>query len=110
MNSLYNVILKPVVSEKSIRLQSKHEYTFMVSPQATKIDIKNAIRLMYGVTPLSVHKIPVRPKTRMLGRRVMQKRSAGVKAIVSLSEPLDVMKFGETPKKKTARKTTKKSS
>jgi L23_arch: archaeal ribosomal protein L23 len=40
----YDVILKPVVTEKSMELMGEKKYTFLVHPEATKSQIKEAVR------------------------------------------------------------------
>ena len=48
MNSLYSVIKKFIVTNKSTDGELKWVYTAMIDPAATKIDVKNAIRKLYG--------------------------------------------------------------
>ncbi|MFB6181826.1 MAG: 50S ribosomal protein L23 [Candidatus Magasanikbacteria bacterium] len=52
----YNqILIRPIVSEKSARKEQDGKYTFEVSPDATKIDIKNAIKDNYSVKPKKVN-------------------------------------------------------
>lgn len=46
----YDVILKPVITEKSMSLMSNKEYTFLVHPDANKIQIKEAVERMFEGT------------------------------------------------------------
>lgn len=90
------VLIAPVVTEKSTMAQAHHKYTFVVHPDANKIDILNAIERVYGVKVNKVHIIPVLKKVRLGGRgRVITKRPARKKAIVTLQgkTTLDVNKF-----------------
>lgn len=78
-----NVLVAPVVTEKSVAVTGK--YAFRVHPEASKADIKAAVNEFYGVEVTNVNILAVKPKTRMVGRgRTMTKRSAGKKAIVTL--------------------------
>ena len=43
----YDVILKPVVTEKSMELMGEKKYTFLVHPEATKSQIKEAVEKMF---------------------------------------------------------------
>lgn len=52
-----DVILKPIVSEKSYALIEDNVYTFTVHPDATKPEIKDAVRSIFGVEPLKVNTI-----------------------------------------------------
>ncbi len=112
MQSVYTVCIRPVVTEKSMKAQEKRQYTVMVDKSATKIDIANAFSVMYSVEIESVNVIPVRKKTRAIGKtKVYTKRKAGKKAIVTIKEgqTLDLMKIEEEKKKREIKKVEKKS-
>ena len=100
---LSRVIIGPVVTEKSERLkagETVHAHTLWVSPDATKIEISKALKLHYDVDVAKVRVISTQPKTRDLGGgKMMEKRHAGKKAIVTLkkkSKALDVAAFQTT--------------
>ncbi|MBI4713940.1 50S ribosomal protein L23 [Candidatus Uhrbacteria bacterium] len=80
-----DVILKPMVTEKAAHLAAKGQYVFAVSPRATKVQVKNAIRTMYGMTPVSVNMQVVEGKAVRFGRSI-GKRKNWKKAIVTLPE------------------------
>ena len=46
----YHVILKPVVTEKSMNLMGEKKYTFLVHPEATKSQVKEAVEKMFAGT------------------------------------------------------------
>lgn len=50
-----DVIVRPLVTEKSAHLAAVGQYVFEIDPSANKIQVKNAIRAMYAVTPTSVN-------------------------------------------------------
>lgn len=82
---LTNVLIAPVVTEKSASGQSQSKYTFRVHSDATKVDVIKAVSQIYGVDVVSVNMIPVRKKERLVGRgRTITKRSASKKAIVTV--------------------------
>ena len=60
------VIIRPVVSEKSYALAAFDRYTFRVHPDAHKTQIKQAVEQLFGVTVLEVRtsKVPSKPKRR----------------------------------------------
>ena len=89
---LTNVILGEVATEKAERLKLAKTHTLRVHPKATKIDVKQALRRHYGVEPANVHILRVRPKRRMVGRgKFIQKRDAGKRALVTLSQKSKVL-------------------
>lgn len=99
MNSL-NVIRKPVVTEKSSILQEKKVYSFWVDSKATKIDVKMALKALYGADVEAVRMVAVADKFRKIAKGVMNKRREFRKAYVTLRKgaKLDLNKF-EKPEK-----------
>lgn len=83
----FETIIKAITTEKSSLAQAAGRYTFLVRKSATKIDVKHAIKVIYGVDVKEVKMMLVPKKTRMLGRgRVWNKRPVYKKAVVSLKE------------------------
>lgn len=64
----YKVMLKPHITEKSMRLADNNQYTFKVRRDASKEEIKGAVEEIYGVNVVKVRVINVRKKERILGR------------------------------------------
>jgi large subunit ribosomal protein L23 len=83
---LTQVLISPVVTEKSTSAQALQKYTFMVRLNSNKIQIRNAVEKAYGVKVKDVNIIPVLKKVRLAGRgRPITKRHTGRKAIVTLA-------------------------
>ena len=81
----YDVILKPVVTEKSMNSMSEKKYTFSVHPEATKQQIKEAVEKMFAGTKVaSVNTMNLDGKTRRRGN-VFGKTAKMKKAIVQLT-------------------------
>ena len=81
----YDVILKPVVTEKSMNAMADKKYTFLVHTDATKSQIKEAVEKMFeGTKVKSVNTMNLDGKTKRRGRTV-GKTAATKKAIVTLS-------------------------
>jgi large subunit ribosomal protein L23 len=80
-----DILLAPVVSEKSYGLLDEGKYTFVVDPRANKTEIKIAVERVFGVKVDSVNTLNRQGKTRRtkfgLGKRKNTKR-----AIVTLKE------------------------
>ena len=82
----YDVILKPVVTEKSMNLMSNKEYVFYVHPDANKTMIKNAVEKMFeGTKVKSVNTMNLDGKKKRRGM-VYGRTAKTKKAIVALTE------------------------
>ncbi len=87
MRDPHNVLIRPVVSEKSYALMDQSVYVFVVDPSATKIDVRNAVEQAFNVRVDNVNTLNRKGKTRRnrktnsLGHRPDTKR-----AIVTLHE------------------------
>ena len=79
-----DVIIRPIVSEKSYTLIDQGKYTFEVDPRANKTEIKLAIEKIFGVTVSNVNTINRQGQTRRT-RFGMGKRKDTKRAIVTLS-------------------------
>ena len=81
----YDVILRPVISEKSMNMMADKKYTFLVHTDATKSQIKEAVEKMFAGTKVeSVNTMNRHPKTRTRGR-ITGKLAQTKKAIVQLT-------------------------
>ena len=82
----YDVILKPVITEKSMNAMGDKKYTFFVHPEATKTQIKEAVeKLFEGTKVKSVNTMNIDGKKRRRGMTV-GKTAKSKKAIVALTE------------------------
>ena len=82
----YDVILKPVVTEKSMDGMAEKRYTFLVHPDANKTEIKEAVEKMFpGTKVAKVNTVNYDGKTKRRGRTV-GKTAKTKKAIVQLTE------------------------
>lgn len=82
----YDVILKPIITEKSMNAMSEKKYTFSVHTQATKTQIKEAVEKMFPGTKVArVNTMNLEGKKRRRGRTV-GKTAKTKKAIVFLTE------------------------
>ena len=87
---LMNVVLAPVVSEKSTMVADKNrQYVFRVADRATKPEIKAAVELMFKTKVDSVTVLNVKGKERRFGRMIGRKRS-WKKAYVRLAEGQEI--------------------
>ena len=80
-----DILLSPVVSEKSYALLDQGKYTFLVDPRSNKSEIKKAVEQIFGVKVASVHTLNRQGKARRT-RFGMGKRKDTKRAIVTLKE------------------------
>ena len=92
--NLYDVIKKPVVTEKSMHALEEGKYTFEVDTRAHKLLIKQAVEAMFDVKVESVNVMNIKPKTKRVGR-YEGKTNRRRKAIVKLAEGSTINYFGE---------------
>ena len=77
------IIIAPIITEKSNDGLNEGKYTFEVNPKATKIEIKNAVEKLFEVKVLKVNTMNVSGKEKRMGRYV-GKTSDWKKAIVTI--------------------------
>lgn len=80
----FDILRRPVVTEKSTDMQSRGRYVFEVAPRATKHQIREAVQLAFDVTVLKVNTMNVRGKRKRYGPRFALKPS-WKKAVVTLA-------------------------
>jgi large subunit ribosomal protein L23 len=97
MTTIYDVLRRPLVTEKSNYLNSKlHQFVFEVAGNATRTLVKDAVETLFDVTVLRVNMInvPAKRTRRAKSRRLAVRDSAFKKAIVTLA-PEDQIPFFE---------------
>lgn len=96
MTNMYNVILRPLVTEKSNYQSSKlKQYVFVVANEATRTMVKDAIETLFDVTVARVNimKVPAKRARRTRARRMLVRKPEFKKAIITLAEgskPLEI--------------------
>ena len=95
MRSPYDVILKPVISERSMELTPEKKYTFKVAVDANKTEIKQAVEEIFeGVEVKKVNVANFDGKLKRMGRNI-GRRAAYKKAIITLSADSKPIEFFE---------------
>ena len=87
MTSIYDVLRRPILTEKSTHQYSKlNQYVFEVDLNANKSMIKEAVEAIFGVKVLRINTMvmPAKRSRRALSRRVLVRKSAYKKAVVTL--------------------------
>jgi large subunit ribosomal protein L23 len=94
MRTPYDVILKPVISERSMDDAAVKKYTFKVATNANKTEIKAAVEEAFGVEVIRVNVMNIDGKVKRQGKYV-GKTASYKKAIVTLSEKSKTIEFFE---------------
>jgi large subunit ribosomal protein L23 len=89
----YQIIIRPLITEKNTALMEANKYCFEVTPKATKEQIKRAVENIFEVTVERVHTMNVRGKRKRRGRDQFGYTSNWKKAIVTLAEG-ELLDFG----------------
>ncbi|MCG2686282.1 50S ribosomal protein L23 [Candidatus Parcubacteria bacterium] len=86
MSLVGQVIVKPIITEKSLQLaKGQNKYVFAISPRASKQEIKRAVEKLFGVTVIRVGTLWVRGEIKRRARSRRAIKTPGVrKAIVTL--------------------------
>lgn len=94
MKDPHDIIIKPVLSEKSYDEMPDKKYTFLVDPRANKTEIKNAVEAIFGVKVQSVNTLRQQGKLKRVGVHTGRKPSFK-KAYVKLTAESKEIEFFE---------------
>ena len=94
MKKAQDIILAPVITEKSMYGVAEKKYTFKVANDANKIEIANAVEQLFDVNVAKVNTISVRGRFKRMGRNEGY-RPDWKKAIVTLTENSKTIEFFE---------------
>ena len=89
-----DIIVRPIITEKSMAVLGMKKYTFEVAKSATKVDIARAVEELFGVKVSKVNTLNVRGHFRRQGRSEGY-TSAWKKAVVTLTEDSKTIEFFE---------------
>lgn len=92
MREPHDVLIKPIITEKTSALMADKKYTFKVDPNANKIEIKHAVEKVFDVKVAAVNTMHVRGKKRRVGVHVGY-TSDWKKAIVTLTKDSKTIGF-----------------
>lgn len=80
----YQVVIRPIITEKSAIAAEQGQYTFLVDDQANKVEIAEAVSYIFDVDVVKVRVQNRSPKFGRWGRKRVKRQSAQKKAIVTL--------------------------
>ena len=81
----HEIIIRPIVSEQSYDMMEQNKYTFEVAKSATKLQVRDAIEEIFGVTVINVTTATVRGKKKRQGVMPAGYQKTWKKAVVKLS-------------------------
>ena len=94
MKTAQDIILKPVITEKSMDDLQAGKYTFKVATDANKTEIKKAVETLFDVKVAKVNTLNVNGKAKRVGK-YLGKTSDWKKAIITLTEDSKAIEFFE---------------
>lgn len=94
MKSPYDIIVKPIITERSMSGVADKKYVFEVARDANKIEVRDAIEKIFGVKVLSVNTMNVQGKEKRMGVHV-GRRPSWKKAIIRLKQDSKTIEFFE---------------
>lgn len=92
MKAAQDIIIAPIITEKSMSVVADKKYTFKVAPDANKIEIANAVQTLFGVKVAKVNTVNVRGRARRMGR-YQGTTSSYKKAVVTLKADSKTIEF-----------------
>jgi large subunit ribosomal protein L23 len=92
MKLAYDIILKPVISERSMDEAQNKKYTFKVAVDANKTEVKRALEEIFGIEIKKVNIMNVKGKVKRMGKNV-GRTAASKKAIVTLTPKSKEIEF-----------------
>jgi len=96
MNDPRDMIIRPIVSEKSYTLSEHGVYVFLVPPEARKVEIRRSVERIFNVKVTKVNTLN-RPGKRKRGRRMLYgKRPDTKRAVVTLASGQSIPLFEST--------------
>jgi large subunit ribosomal protein L23 len=93
--NIYEVLKRPILTEKTDYQRDENQYVFEVDRQANKLQIKQAVETLFEVKVQSVNTMVIKPKWRRLGRKVIVTHPAWKRAVVTLAPGERIQEFFE---------------
>jgi large subunit ribosomal protein L23 len=95
MMNIYQVLKRPILTEKSDYQRDDNQYVFEVDRKANKLQIKEAVEVLFDVQVVGVNTMIMKPKRRRLGRKMITTRPAWKRAVVTLAPGERIQEFFE---------------
>ncbi len=93
--NIYQVLKRPILTEKSDYQRDNDQYVFEVARKANKLQIKEAVETIFDVDVMAVNTMIMKPKRRRMGRKTITTRPAWKRAVVTLAPGERIQDFFE---------------
>ena len=95
MANVYDIVIRPIITERSMASVADKKYVFEVAKDAGKIEIKNAVEQIFGVKVAKVNTLNMQGKLKRMGARPAGRRPSWKKAMVTLTADSKAIEFFE---------------
>ena len=95
MANVYDIVIRPIITERSMASVADKKYVFEVAKDAGKIEIKNAVEKIFGVKVEKVNTIRMEGKEKRQGAAPAGRRASWKKAMVKLTADSKTIEFFE---------------
>ena len=95
MANVYDIIIRPIITERSMVDVANKKYVFEVAKDAGKVEIKKAVEEIFGVKVASVNTLNVQAKAKRMGAGRPGQRKSWKKAYVQLTDDSKTIEFFE---------------
>ena len=95
MATAYDIIIRPIITERAMSGAADKKYVFEVAKDAGKIEIKKAVEEIFGVKVAKVNTLNMQGKEKRTGRFPAGRRPSWKKAMVTLTEDSKTIEFFE---------------
>jgi large subunit ribosomal protein L23 len=93
--NIYEVLKRPILTEKTDYQRDAQQYVFEVDRRANKHQIKQAVETIFDVEVVAVNTMVMKPKRRRLGRKTITTRPSWKRAVVTLASGERIQEFFE---------------
>ncbi len=93
--NVYQVLKRPILTEKTDYQRDENQYVFEVDRRANKLQIREAVETIFDVRVEAVNTMIMKPKRRRLGRKTITTRPAWKRAVVTLAAGERIQEFFE---------------
>ena len=95
MMTAYDIVIRPIITERAMAGAADKKYVFEVAKSAGKVEIKKAVEEIFGVKVASVNTLTVHGKKKRMGAGRPGKRKSWKKAYVQLTQDSKTIEFFE---------------
>ena len=95
MMTAYDIVIRPIITERAMAGAADKKYVFEVAKSAGKVEIKKAVEEIFGVKVAKVNTLNMQGKAKRMGNRPAGRRANWKKAMVTLTADSKTIEFFE---------------